>query len=124
MLPVTVFILAALPAMILQTGLILGMPWGQIAMGGKFADVFSPKLRISAALQLLLIITTVLIVLTRSSIILEGLHNFSRGAIWFVAGLYFISAILNLITTSNKERLLGAPTTILMFLSSSYIAMN
>lgn len=124
MLPIIIFTVAALPILILQLGLILGMPWGKMAMGGQFGDVFPTKLRISAAIQLLIIVASLLVVFIRGGVICEGYFEFSRGAIWFVVILYFISSILNMITSSKQERLLGAPCAIILFMSSVFIAVS
>lgn len=124
MIPVLIFIVAATPIIILQIGLMLGAPWGKLAMGGQFGDVFPLKLRIGAGIQLLIILMTLIIVLTRAQVILFNFFSFSKIAIWFVVVLYFISAILNSITSSKPERMLGAPTSIMLFLSSLILALN
>lgn len=93
-------------------------------MGGKFGSVFSPKLRVSAAIQLLIILFSFLIVLIRGGLIFHQYFDISKIAIWFVVALYLVSAILNFITSSKYERLLGVPTTVTMFVSSVFIAVN
>jgi len=124
MLPIILFSLAALPISILQIGLMLGAPWGRMAMGGQFGDVFPPKLRVSAFIQLLIILFSVLIVLVRGGVILQEYFELSRTAIWFVVVLYFISAILNTLTSSKIERMLGMPTGIVMFVSSLVVGLS
>lgn len=124
MLPIITFTLDILPIIILQAGLILGAPWGKLAMGGQFGDVFSVKLRIGAAIQLVIILLTLLIVLIRGELLLPSLFNLSKWAIWLVVALYLISAILNTITSSKAERLLGVPTTITLFISSLVLALS
>lgn len=124
MLYITLFTIATLPISILQLGLILGKPWGKLAMGGQFGDVFPAKLRVSAAIQLFIILASLVIVYIRGEVMLEQYFEFSRSAIWFVVTLYFVSSILNLITSSKLERLLGAPCAILLFISSTFIALS
>lgn len=124
MLPVIAFTIATIPVVILQTGLIMGAPWGKMAMGGKFGDVFPLKLRISAAAQLLIILLSLLIVLVRGHAVFPEHFESSRIAIWFVVALFFVSAILNTITSSKYERMLGVPTTLIMFVSSLIIALK
>lgn len=123
MLPI-IFCAASLPIVILQIGLILGMPWGKLAMGGKFGEVFPPRLRVSAGIQLFIILTSLVVVLMRSDMIMANYAEFSRSAIWWVVALYLVSSVLNLITSSKQERLLGAPCVILMFISSLLLALN
>jgi len=124
MFPVITFSIAAIPILILQIGLILGFPWGKLAMGGKFGSVFSPKLRVSAAIQLVIILISFLVVLIRGGILFHQYFSISKIAIWCVVVLYLISAILNTVTSSKYERLLGVPTTVTMCVSSIFIALN
>lgn len=124
MLPIVAFCIAVVPISILQVGLMLGAPWGKMAMGGKFGDVFPPRLRVSAGLQLVIILFSLLVVLTRGNIILEPYYAFSRTAIWFVVALYLLSSILNIITSSKAERMLGAPAAITLFVSSLLVALS
>ncbi len=124
MLAIFLFTVAALPILILQLGLILGAPWGRMAMGGKFGDVFSPKLRVSAAVQLLIVVISVMVVLARGGVLFDSFFEHSSLAIWCVVALYLVSSVLNLITSSKVERMLGAPTAITMFFSSLTVALS
>ena len=124
MLPVIAFIVAVIPIVILQTGLILGAPWGKLAMGGKFGDIFPLKLRVSAAIQLSVILFSLLIVLVRGEVLLGEYLKISSVAIWFVVTLYFVSAILNIMTSSKYERILGIPTALTMCVSSLFLALG
>lgn len=121
---VFVFCASAFAISMLQIGLILGAPWGEMAMGGKVTGQFPMHLRVSAAFQLLLILLCVWVVLVRAQMVLLDAFDLSRVAIWFVVGLFALSSVLNLITSSKKERLFGAPNAILMLLSSLFIALH
>ncbi len=119
-----IFSFSAMIISVLQIGLILGAPWGEFAMGGKYPGRFSIKLRISAFVQLLIVWLSVLVILSRANIGLTDYSELSESAIWIVVGIFFISSVLNLITTSKKERWLGAPTAMLMTVSSLFIAVS
>lgn len=121
---VVIFSISALVISTLQMGLMLGAPWGDFAMGGMHPGRFSVRLRISAAVQLGIIILSWLLVMVRECLFLSEYFEPSRFAIWFVVGLFAISTILNIITQSKKERMLGAPIAMMMFLSSLSIAMS
>lgn len=121
---VVIFSISALVISLLQTGLMLGAPWGECAMGGVHPGRFPVKLRISAAVQLGIIMLSWLLVLVRARVVLSEHFEPSRFAIWFVVGLFAISSVLNIITSSRKERILGAPIAMMMFLSSLSIAMS
>lgn len=109
---------------IFQMALALGAPWGEMAMGGKYPGRFPTKMRIAALVQLVLLIFIALIVLTRAGIFFEQLFEMSKTAIWFVVALCVVSAILNVITPSTKERLLWAPVTIVMVICVLVVARS
>jgi len=110
--------------MFFQLALALGAPWGEMAMGGKYPGRFPPKLRITAIVQMLLLGFVALVVLTRAGLIFENYFEFSKSAIWFVVALCAISAILNTITPSKKERMLWSPVTITLVACAVVVARS
>ncbi len=119
-----VFLLFATVVSLFQLALALGVSWGEMAMGGKFHGRLPPKLRFAAVFQLLLIILSAIIVLVRAKLCLIEYFQLSRSLIWLVVGLFLISLVLNSITSSKKERLLGVPFALILSISSFYIALN
>lgn len=110
--------------MLFQLALALGAPWGEMAMGGKFPGRFPSKLRIGAIVQMLLLAFAALIVLTRAGLVLETFFELSKSAIWFVVALCVVSAILNTITPSKKERMLWSPVTIILVVCAVVVARS
>lgn len=119
-----IFSLLTVIVMLFQMALALGAPWGEMAMGGKFPGRFSPILRISAIVQMLLLAFAALIVLTRAGLVLDDYFEFSKSAVWFVVVLCVISAILNTITPSKKERVLWSPVTIILVVCAVVVARS
>jgi len=119
-----VFGIFTVVGVIFQFALAMGAPWGEMTIGGKFPGRLPPKMRVAALVQLVLLVFIGLIVLTRAGIIFEGLFDFSKYAIWFVVALCAVSAILNTITPSKKERMLWAPVTIILFICAFVVAMS
>ena len=110
--------------MFFQLALALGAPWGEMAIGGKYPGCFPPKLRITAIVQMLLLGFFALVVLTRAGLIFVNYFEFSKSAIWFVVALCAISAILNTITPSKKERMLWSPVTITLVACAVVVARS
>ena len=110
--------------MIFQLALALGAPWGELAMGGKFPGQFPPGMRVAAVIQMLLLLCTALIVSVRAELVFREFFEFSRSAVWFVVGLFIVSSILNIITPSKKERMMGAPIAIVLLASSLIVATS
>lgn len=95
-----------------------------MAMGGKYPGKFPPKLRIAAVVQMTLLIFIALVVLSRAGVMLDSWHGFSKTAIWFVVALSAVSAVLNIITPSKKERMLWGPVTVVMFVCAVTVALG
>jgi len=119
-----VFSFLATIAMLFQLALALGAPWGEMAMGGKFPGRFSAKLRIGALMQMSLLALMALVVLTRAGLVFSEFFGLSKSVIWFVVALYVVSAILNTITPSKKERMLWSPVTIILVICAVVVAWS
>ena len=84
---------------IFQLALALGAPWGEMAMGGKFPGRFPPKMRISALVQMVLLVLIAIVVLTRAGLVLNEfflrvinvkLWNFNNNVVYFKYVFLFI----------------------------------
>jgi|SRR6056297_1777227 len=106
-----------------QLGLLIGMPWGEYAMGGRFPGTYPWKMRLVAIVQIIILFFFAFVVLVRAEIIRSRYSELSMTAIWFVVGFFVLSSVLNLITPSKKERNLWAPTSILLLITSSILAL-
>ncbi|MBV7328584.1 hypothetical protein KFU94_10045 [Chloroflexi bacterium TSY] len=92
-----IFVFFTAIVVLFQFALAAGMPWGHLAMGGRYPGRFPPKMRIAAA---------------------------ARGLIWVAVAFSAISTILNIITPSKWERILWVPVTVVMLISSVIVALN
>ncbi len=111
-------------AIAFQLALAAGAPWGHLAMGGKFPGKLPLGLRVAAIVQTLLLGFLSIIVLIRAGFLLPEFGPLSEKLIWFVVAVSAVSATLNLATPSKQERLLWAPVTLLMLLSSLAVALS
>jgi hypothetical protein len=107
-----------------QFALALGVPWGQLSMGGKYPGKLPIGMRIAALVQILLLTLFALVVLARAGVMLDNYSAFSTVAIWGVAAFCAASAILNTITPSKWEKIVWAPVAIILFVCSVYIALR
>jgi len=107
-----------------QLALALGAPWGEMAMGGKYPGRFPPRLRVAALIQSLVLVLIALVVFMRAGVVFTDCLAFSKYAIWFVVAFCGLSAILNVITPSKKEKKLWAPVAAGMLLCSVVVAFG
>ncbi len=106
-----------------QLCLVMGLPWGAAAMGGKFPGKFPPKMRIVAIFISMLLSFTIIIILARAELFFLQLFTFSKIAIWFVVVLYAIGTIMNIITPSKIEKI-WIPVATIQLITSFIIAIS
>ncbi|HZG74327.1 MAG TPA: hypothetical protein VEZ72_00595 [Paenibacillus sp.] len=107
-----------------QLALAAGMPWGSLAMGGKFPGTFPPAMRAAAVAQAAVLALLAVVVGSRASLLLPGWGAFSSSAVWFVVAFSAVGTVMNLITPSKRERIVWAPVTLLMLISSVLVALG
>jgi len=119
-----VFCIFTAIAVIFQLALALGAPWSEMAMGGKYSGRLPPRMRVAALVQSVLLVLVAIVVLTRAGIMFENLFDHSKTAIWFVVVLCTLSATMNILTPSKKERMLWAPVTLVLLACAFIVAMS
>jgi hypothetical protein len=119
-----VFCVCTALVVVFQMALALGAPWGEMAMGGRFPGRLPPQMRVAAVVQAALLVCIALVVLARAGLAFDAHREASRTAIWFVVAFCTLSAILNGITPSRKERLLWGPVTALLFVCGLIVARS
>ena len=117
------FIGLLIPVIALQLGLALGMPWGELAMGGQFPGQFPLPMRVAALVQSALLLFIGAIVLAHSGVALKPLLPLSKRLMWGVVVLCALAAVLNLITPSTKERDAWLPVAAGLLLCSAVVAL-
>ncbi|MFW6135018.1 MAG: hypothetical protein ACOC5R_05530 [Elusimicrobiota bacterium] len=109
---------------VFQIGLVIGMPWGEYAMGGRFTGTYPWKMRLGSMIQIVILFFFAFIVLLRAGIIRSRYDGFSITAIWLVVGFLVLSVVLNFITPSKKERAIWGPISILLLVTSLIVAFQ
>ena len=95
-----------------QFCLIYGAPWGQITQGWQYHGALPMSRRVAAAISIFL-----LIYMAASVTSAAGLNpNWADWTAYLAIAIQALSAILNWITPSKKERQLWAPVTSIMLL--------
>jgi hypothetical protein len=118
------FAFLTLIVFLFQIALAAGMPWGHLAMGGRYPGKFPPRMRVGAVIQGALMAFLGMIVLSRAGVALLSLANLSNILIWVALAISGVSLVLNLMTQSKWERILWAPVALLMTVSSLVVALT
>lgn len=106
-----VFALVAAFPLLVQIALALGAPWGHVTLGGRWPGRLPPGIRLAALAQAAILACQAIVALDHAGLLALGLP---AGAIWIVAAISCVAAVLNTITPSRTERRLWAPATVLM----------
>ena len=106
-----------------QLALAAGLPWGAASMGGKYPGKYPLQMRVVAVINMLVILFTAAIVLSKANIAFNYLNCLSETAIWFVVAFFALGTIMNSITPSKIERI-WAPVAFTQFVCSVLIALS
>jgi hypothetical protein len=119
-----VFTLVTAGVVAFQLALALGAPWGDYAMGGTFPGKYPPLMRVAAAVQAGLLILLALIVLSRAGLVLlsQWIER-STWLIWLVVAFSAVALVLNLVTSSSRERRIWAPVAAVLLVCSLTVAL-
>lgn len=122
---VSAIVFAALTGIIIifQACLVAGMPWGEASMGGRYPGKYPPKMRVVAGINIIILGFTIVLVLSRTGLILPQLSAISRTGIWFIVVFFSISTVLNTITPSKIERI-WAPVALVQLIASIIVAIS
>ena len=119
-----IFAFLMLLLVLFQLALAAGMPWGSLAMGGKFPGRFPVKLRIAAIVQATIAILFSLLVISRAGLLLPSWQESAGIFIWVVVGFSVLSTVMNIITPSKWERIIWAPVAVTLTICSLIVALS
>ena len=109
---------------IFQLALAVGVPWGNVAMAGKFPGRFPPAMRVVAFVQVFVLLFLGAIVWTRAGMVFPQWYVASEQYIWGVVAFGGLGSIINLITPIKWERIIWAPVAGILLVSSLIVAIS
>ena len=118
------FALLAAFAVLFQIALVVGAPWGELTLGGKFPGKLTAPLRLVAAVSGCLLTFFALVVLAKAGLIFPEWTHISNWAIWIVVGYCVLGVIANAATPSRRERMLWLPLVAAMLALSFVVAVS
>src|SRR5688572_22419168 len=101
---VAIFLSLCAIVALFQLALALGAPWGEYTMGGRFPGKLPLKMRVTALMQIVILLVMTLIVLIRSGWVLSQFYSIGKTGIWFVSAFFVLGSIANVLTPSKGER--------------------
>jgi len=107
-----------------QFALVVGFPWGEYAMGGKFKGKYPIPMRIAAVFQIFILLLLGFVVIIKARLAFENLYSIAVSGIWLVVGFCILATILNFLTKSMVEKRIWAPFSLLLLISSFIVAIG
>ena len=107
-----------------QVALVLGAPWGELTLGGRWRGSLPPRIRLIPLLSLMLLAGFGAIVMARAGLALPSLQGHSQALVWLVVAYCWVGVIVNFITPSRAERRLWFPVVLCMGVLSSLVALS
>ncbi|SKB07539.1 hypothetical protein [Aeromicrobium choanae] len=106
-----------------QIALALGAPWARFAWGGQHT-VLPTSLRVGSAVSVVIYVVIGAILLARAELIsLDVSDRAVEIAAWVVTGYFVLGIAMNLASRSRPERLVMAPTCVVLALLSGVVAL-
>ncbi len=118
------FALLCLGVCIFQLALILGAPWGEFTLGGKWRGVLPPRTRWIPLLSVLIMVGMAAIILAASGLAWPAFQVQAQSLIWWVVGYCALGCVANAITPSPRERRIWLPVVLLLLASSLCVALG
>lgn len=113
---VPVLIALLVTVMVFQVALAAGAPWGEFAFGGQNKGVLPARLRVTSAISVVIY----LLLITHYLSDWPG----KEVANWVLVGFTGLGLVMNTITRSSKERMVWAPTSLVLFVCSLIVAIG
>ncbi len=111
--------------LILYVLLVLGLPLGEYAMGGKYR-VLPSQMRVATAISVVIQLFAILVLLQLGEILSIGLpENIAKGVGYFFGAYLVLNTLMNAVSKSKKERLVMTPLSAIAafcFLYTTFVA--
>ena len=107
-----------------QLALVIGMPWVNLAMGGRFPGKLPPAMRVAAFVQVVILAIIGIIIFVRAGLLFPEWLWMSKKIIWGVVLFNVLGLILNLATPSKWERIVWAPVVAVLLVCSIVVALG
>lgn len=118
-LAATTYIFIILGVIVFQFCLIAGAPWGRMTQGGRHEGALPVSGRVAAGISAVLLVFMATGVASEAKLI----TSLPKWVPYTGLAIQALSALLNWITPSRKERLIWAPTTTLMLALAVYVVL-
>jgi hypothetical protein len=119
-----IFAFASGGVILFQIALVLGAPWGEFTLGGRWKGRLPIRVRLIPLLSIALLVFFCVVVLARADFLGRASWALVPWLIWLVVAYCLLGCIVNAITPSRLERMLWLPVVASMLATSVIVALS
>ena len=116
-------LLAGLVA-VFQVALIMGAPWGEFTLGGRWHGTLPVRARALPLASTLLLLGFAIVVVVRAGMAFNSLQPLAGRLVWVVVAFCAVGTVANAMTPSPRERMLWLPVASCMLALSLVVALS
>lgn len=106
-----------------QVALVLGAPWGELTLGGRWRGALPVRVRVLPLVSALLLLLFAAVIAARAGIGFAGIAPRAAAGAWLVVGFSALATLANALTPSRRERALWLPVVSTMLVLSAIVAV-
>ncbi len=107
-----------------QVALVLGAPWGEYTLGGRWRGSLPARVRILPGVSAVLLVAFAVVVAARAGLAFGALGAQSTTWIWLVVAFCGVGVLANAMTPSRLERSVWLPVVVVMLVLSVVVAVS
>jgi hypothetical protein len=106
-----------------QVALVLGAPWGEYTLGGRWRGALPAAVRVLAGLSAALLVFSAAVVAARAGVAFPSMAGLASTWVWVVVAYCALGSIANAFTPSRRERMIWLPVVLGMLVLSLVVAL-
>jgi hypothetical protein len=118
------YVLLSLLVAAFQTALILGAPWGEFTLGGRWRGALPVRARLFPLISIALLGAFAGVIAARAGLGFAAARPLASTWAWVVVGYCALGSIANAVTPSRRERALWLPVVLCMLGLSAVVATS
>lgn len=107
-----------------QVALVLGAPWGEYTLGGRWRGALPVTVRLIPLISLVLLVGLAVVTASRAGLGFSALRPHAQTWIWGVVAFCAVSCVANAVTPSRRERAVWLPVVLGKLGLSVMVAMS
>ena len=118
------FVFVSVLVVAFQVALVLGAPWGEFTLGGRWRNSLPLHARFIAVVSAALLGAFAMVITARAGLAFVPLQSWAPTLSWVVVGYCALGTLANMVTPSRRERAVWLPVVLCMLVLSIFVATS